>query len=254
MVIKIEDNSNVFEWKDAKFILAGEPGTWKTTFLAQGINPLFFCFDPGLGQLPVKNIRIKTPKDLIEADELICNLVASGKFDYTILVIDTLDEYINVLDDMAMEWAHQSYSAEIMKKVEVLGDLEKGAGYIYKNQMTMHFIKRWSDILPCPIGIISHIKFEQIGKGKDAIQKSVLAGMSEKMAKQLMGYVDHVIVTRKKVVGNNTTVYLNTEARIDCIGKSRGSEGLIPKPLIPQGLIWTRNPKENFDKFRAFFK
>lgn len=253
MAVKIEKNSGSLHWKDAKILLAGDSGSGKTTFTAQDERPLFLCHEDGLAQLPVDKIRITSCTELEDSINHLEQLVSTGQFNYTSIVQDGLDDFIPQCDDAVMEWAKTKYSAEVMTTVQGIGDIPNGQGWSQERMVVMYFIRRLSNF-PCAYIINSHTKQKTIGTGKNAYQKTCLNAPSERLANTIKGHMDHLVVIQQTEIGNVKKRRLNTADRIDCIGKSRGSDGLKPKPLLPNGIIWGDDPAENFKNFRAYFK
>ena len=254
----IKQNEAIQTWQNTKVLLGGESGVGKTTFAAQDEAPLFLCFENGLADLKVKCAEI-TNYSLME--KVLEELNGLRKdFPFTSIVFDGLDDYLIVIDEMVMTWARSKYKKEVMDNVQSIGDLPNGTGWARQRMYALHFIKQFAS-LPCALIILSHTKNKTIGNGANAYQKVVLNSPTERLSNAIKGFCDHVVIARTTVRGNQKTVYLNASDRMDCIGKSRGTDGKNPKPLIKDGLIWDQAkengddaPARNFKKFRELFQ
>jgi hypothetical protein len=252
MAIEISKNSNEQTWRGSKILIAGDSGCGKTTLAAQDEKPLFLCFEQGLAQLPVDFINVRSADDLLETVDYLRDLVKNKKFDYTSVVIDGIDDYLVVIDELVMKWAHSKYKKEVMDDVQGIGDIPQGNGWARQRLYCMYYIKELS-YLPCALVVLSHTKSVTLGNGANAYQKIKLNAPSDRLGNAIMGFMDHLIVIRTTVRGNSKVRYLNASDRMDCIGKSRGSDGKEPKPLVKDGTVLTDVPKENFDKIRSLF-
>lgn len=249
----IMKNNGDATWNNAKILIGGETGTGKTTLCAQDEKPLFLCHEEGLAQLPVDCVKITSYKILEELIEELKALVHEKKFPYTSIIQDGLDDYLPQVDNMVMEWAKTKYSKEVMDGIQSIGDIPNGTGWARQREYALYYIKQLS-MFPCAYIINSHTKQKTVGKGSSAYLKTDLNAPSERLGNAIKGYMDHVIIIRQTERGNKKVRYITTSDRMDCAGKSRGSDGLNPKPLITDGLVLTDDPKENFIKIRGFFK
>ena len=255
MAVKIARNSSTQEWKDAKILIAGESGVGKTTFAAQDENPLFICFEKGLASLPVDFVEAKDHVELEAIREHLIGLIKEKKFPYTSIVLDGLDDLVPLIDGMILAWAHSKFKKEVMDNVQGIGDIPNGNGWVRRLIYAKHWLNMFSQF-PCALILLSHTKQKTMGNGANSFQKIVLNAPHEGMGNSIKGFMDHLVVARTTVRGNQKTVYLNASDRMDCIGKSRGSEGKNPKPLVPDGIIWKQGPeapRENFENFRKLF-
>lgn len=249
----IRKNEAVQTWQGAKIMLAGDSGVGKTTWAAQDENPLFLCFEDGLAGLPVDYVSIKSYADMINTLDELKKMLVAKTFVYTSIVIDGLDDYLSTVDEMVMAWAKTKYDEAVMKSVQAIGDVPNGTGWQRQRLYCLSYLKEFS-LLPAALIVLSHTKQKTIGNGANAYQKTCLNSPSERLGNGIKGFMDHLIVARQTVRGNKKTTFINTDDRMDCIGKSRGSDGKDPKPLIKTGTIWGDNPKENFDNIRQLFQ
>lgn len=228
-------------FKAQKFAMLGAPGIGKSQFWSQDANALFVETEMGLNALEVYKIPIRCWEDLREAYAALNESVKSGKFPYSVIVIDTIDRLIDYATEEVIGKAKDFY-----KKIEIstISDIPNGSGWWKLKEMVNGFLAKL-ELFPCAIAYIAHLDIKRIKETTGEYDKATIS-IGGSLGDDLLAWSDHTLHIESHAIGDKLQRIVWTLPTQSKEAKSRGS-------LIPNGVRWGENMKENYDNFRKLF-
>lgn len=229
--------------------MMGHSGVGKSTFWSFANNPLYIQTEKGLNFLDVCKVECKCYADVMNViDELIKKYseCATNKteFPYDLIVVDTVDRFVDFAYQATLEWANQRY-----KKTgghETIQDIADGTlGWSIRQSLVGRLLIEL-DKLPVAKALIAHDELKTIKeKGTPDYTKTTIS-IGGKVGGDLLAWVDHNLLVVGKMQGDSLkrTVYTQPSQSREC--KSRGG-------IVKNGWVWSDNDVDNFKKLREQF-
>ena len=223
------------------FGMLGAPGIGKSEFWAQEPDVLFLDCEGGLNFLDVKKIEIRDMEDLREAFKLL--IAARDNFPYKLVVIDTLDRIVSYMDEDILSWARGKFKDG--GNIISIRDVANGGGWDMRREKMGKILGQFES-LPCAVAFVSHSegKRETDGTGKESVRKTI--SISGKLGTDILGWTNHVMHIQSSYMGDKVIRRIHTKPTASLEAKSRGG-------IIEDGMIWSGDMKDNYDKFRKLF-
>jgi hypothetical protein len=230
------------DFKSQRFGMLGLAGIGKSEFWAQDDNALFLNTEGGLNAFKVFEIPIRSWDDLREAYMALRKANEDGKFPYSVIVIDTLDRLIDYAQEEVISRAKDFY-----KKVEIntIGDIPNGSGWYKQKEMVMNFLTKL-EALPCAVAYIAHLDIKRIKEITAEYDKATIS-IGGSLGDDILAWSDHTLNIEAHRVGDKMQRVVYTIPTQSREAKSRGG-------MIPSGLKWSEDAKENYKAFRGLFK
>lgn len=225
-----------------KIGLLGQPGIGKSSFLAQDPNTLFFDLEGGLNFLRVMKIPIRDWEELREVYSALVKAKETGKFTYSMIVIDPIDRLIDIAEEHTIMRAKEFYKKT---EIETIGDIPEGKGWDTRRRMVSNFLGQLTKF-DCAIAYISHLEVKRIEEESRKYDKNTIS-IGGKVGGDLLGFTDHTLHIQAQLVGDKLIRTVYTKPTQSREAKSRGG-------IVPDNWKWSDNDKENWTKFRGLFK
>lgn len=229
-------------WVRQKFLMLGPSGIGKSEFWAQGEKTLFLEFEPRLDHLSVLKIPVRSWDDYKQSLELLYKEAQKPEFPYDTIVVDTGDKYVEKVTHEVIDWAQEKY-----KKIEIngIGDIPEGVGWFKTTTMAMVGLDKLTDLGKAAVVVICHIKEETIKEGGSEYKKATVS-LGGQIGTRILGWSDHTLHVRARYIGD--TIQRNMRTIPNQLLEAKSSGG-----IVPDGMVWTKDAKENYSKFRQLF-
>jgi hypothetical protein len=244
MQLPIEKTKPDLRFSVQKIGIIGQSGIGKSAFLAQEDKALFLETEAGLNFLEVYKIPIRTWNDLRDAYASLKEAQTKGNFPYTMIVIDTIDRLVDLAEEEIVSKAKDFYK-NIADQINGIGDIPNGAGWSKTRELIMNFFNKIEQF-DCAIAFVGHLSTKRIEEGVRKYDKNTISLWSS-MGNDVLAWADCILHIEAHLVGDKLirTVYSKpTQSRE---AKSRGA-------VVPDGMKWTDNDKENWNNFRKLYK
>lgn len=246
-------------WIMQKFLMLGQGKIGKSEFWAQNEKALFVETEPGLAHLSVLKVPVRNWQDIRElAGELIRvweemkkkhNVVSKSQltvdqckeFPYDTIVVDTLDRLVTYSNEECIERGRNKFPKN---KIDAIGDIPNGAGWFWSTSNIGNCLAKFEE-LPAALAIISHVKMEEVTEPTQKYHKKTIA-IGGNTGTSILHFVDHTLQIEAFRRGDDTIRKIRSKPQQELEAGSRGD-------IVPDGMEWNKNPKENFAKFRALF-
>ena len=232
------------KFKDQRFGMIGVSGIGKSGFWAQDPNALFLDTEGGLNAYGGINIaKIRSLTDAREAYRELLHLENQQKFPYSVIVIDTIDRLVDYANEETLNEAREKF-----KRIDIhsIHDVPEGGGWDRRRMKVSAFLNAIKD-LPCATAYVGHLENKTIRrKGETDYNKHTIS-IGGKIGGDLLSWTDHTMCVESVRVGEKlvrTVFTLPTQSRE---AKSRGG-------MVPNGIRWVEDDKENYSNFRKLFE
>lgn len=230
-------------WIDQKIGMIGAPGIGKSQFWSFGGKTLYIQTEAGLNHLAVMKLPCRAFQDLREILTALIQADQAGKFPYDTIVIDTIDELIDLVNEEVIRRGREKFS-KIAGDINSIGDVPNGAGWQWATEMTKMTLDKLEK-LPACIVYIGHRNMVEVKTATDKFHKASIS-IGGKTGQNLLAWPDHVLNVEAMWSGENLKRVVRTRPTQYIDAKSRGD-------VVPDGTVWESDMKVNYDKFRALF-
>lgn len=227
-----------------RFAMIGAPGIGKSAFWAEEQNALFIDTEGGLNALSVFKITIRCWDDLRQTYVELKKAKDLGKFPYSIIIIDTIDNLVQYCAEEVISKAKDFYTNNKVP-ISTLGDIPNAGGWYKTTELTMLMLNKFRD-LGCAVAFIGHLKNKKI---KDSVleYEKMTIDIFGSLGTDLVSWTDHVMFVESHLMGDKLSRIVLTKPTQSKEAKSRGN-------MIPSGMKWGDSTIENYKAFRALFK
>ena len=226
-----------------KFAMIGAAGIGKSEFFAQDENALFIEAEAGLNFLSVYKLPMRDYSDLREIYSALLEAVKAKKFNYSIIVFDTIDRVINCLNDEVVARAKEFYKKQA-NEINTIGDIPNGAGWFKAKELMLKTLKSFEQF-PCALAYIGHLSTKRIKDATLEYDKNTIS-IGGQMGEELLAWTDHTLYVDATMRGDKIIRTVYTKPRQSIEAKSRGG-------VVPDCWQWTNDMRENYLKFRSLF-
>lgn len=225
-----------------KFGMIGPSGIGKSEFWAQDENALFIEAEPGLNFLSVFKLPMRDYNDLREIYGALLEAVAKKQFNYSVIVLDTIDRVISCLNEEVVDKARGFY-----KNIEIntIGDIPNGMGWFKAKELMLTTLKSFEQF-PCAIAYIGHLSTKRVKDNTAEYDKNTIS-IGGQMGEELLAWTDHTLHVDAVMRGDKLVRTIWTKPRQSKEAKSRGG-------VVPDGTLWGSDMKKNYNEFRALFE
>ncbi len=230
-------------WIDQKIGMIGQPGIGKSMFWSHGGKTLYVQTEAGLNHVSVLKLPCRSFDDLKEILTALIQAQQANKFPYDTIVVDTIDELIDLINEEVIRRGREKFS-KIASEINSIGDIPNGAGWQWATEMIKLTLDKLEK-LPACIAYIGHHDMKEVKTATDKYHKSTIS-IGGKTGQALLAWADHVLNIEAVWSGQNLTRKVRTRPTQYMDAKSRGD-------VVPDGMVWVENMKDNYDKFRNLF-
>lgn len=226
-----------------KFGIIGQSGIGKSEFFAQEDKALFIETEAGLNFLEVFKVPVKSWADLRDVYSSLKDAQQKGNFPYTIIVIDTIDRLVDLAEEEIISKGKDFYK-NIANEINSIGDIPNGGGWNKTRELVMNFFNKLESF-NCAIAFIGHLSTKRIEEGVRKYDRNTIS-LWKGIGEDMLAWADAILHIETQMIGNRIvrTVYTcPTQSRE---AKSRGA-------VVPDGIKWTDDAKENWTEFRKLF-
>ena len=224
--------------------MIGRSGIGKSDFLAQDDKAFFIETEAGLNFVPVMKLPARSWEDLREIYALLKAKENEKPYPYNIIVIDTIDRVVDFAEEEIITRGKEFYK-NIADQINTIGDIPNGAGWAKTRELIMNFLNRLEE-LPCALAFIGHLQTKEVTEGVRKYSQHTI-NIGGKLGLDLLAFPDHILHVEATLIGDKLQRIVYTRPTQSREAKSRGG-------IIEDGIKWTENSKENWEKFRAHFK
>ena len=226
-------------WFSQKTGVIGPPGIGKSEFFSHGDKTLYIQTEAGLNHLRVMKVPVRSWDDF---REVYTQLLQASPFPYDTIVIDTIDKFVDLANQEAMERGRQKF-----KNIEIntVGDIPNGAGWAWATDLVENALGKLEE-LPAHIIFIGHLEMKEVKLPTSSIHKLTIS-IGGRTGSMLMAWCDHILNIQAVSQGTKSTRTIKTIPTSTLEAKSRGG-------MVLDGWVWSEVSADNYTKFRSFFK
>jgi hypothetical protein len=229
---------------DQKIGLIGASGIGKSTFFSFGDKTLYMQTEAGLNHLSVIKVPIRSFNDLKELLTALIQADQSGKFPYDCIVIDTIDELIDLINEEVIRRGREKFT-KLSNEINTIGDIPNGAGWQWATELIKLTFDKLEK-LPACIAFVGHLENKEVKTATDKYHKQTLS-IGGKTGLWLTAWTDHFLNVESTMNGQQFVRKVRTRPTQYVEAKSRGN-------VVPDGWQWIDSMQENWNKFRGLFK
>ncbi len=226
-----------------KIGILGQAGIGKSGFFAQEETALFIEAEAGLNFLSVYKVPARSWNDLREIYVSLKEAEKAGKFPYSIIVLDTIDKIVEYAEEEIVMRAKEFYK-KMADEINSIGDIPNGGGWSKTRELVMNLMDKLEQ-LPCGIAFISHLSIKHIEDGVRKYDKSTIS-LWAGVGNDILAWADHIMNVEAHMQGDRLIRTVYTKPTQSREAKSRGG-------IVPDGIKWGENEKENYVAFRKLF-
>lgn len=234
-------------FKDQKFGMLGMSGIGKSAFWSQEPNALFIDTEGGLNALEVYKLPARSWEDVGEIYLALKEAKKEGKFSYTVIAIDTIDNFVSYAAQEVVNKAQEFYKKAIEEgklEISTIGDVPNGNGWVKTTELVMKGLDHFKD-LGCAVVFIGHLKNKKIKDPHGEYDKMTI-DIFGSLGTDLVSWVDHCLYIDSQRMGEKLQRVCYTLPTQSREAKSRGG-------IIPSGARWGDDMGENYANFRKLF-
>lgn len=227
-------------WISQKIGMIGPPGIGKSKFWSF-CNGLYLQTEAGLNHLAVMKMPVRSWGDFRDIYSLLVQSMQTGKFPYDTVIIDTMDKFVDLAQQEAIERGRNKF-----KGIEInsVGDIPNGAGWAWSQDLVENALAKLEE-LPCAVVYVGHLEVKEVKEPTRSIHKQTIS-IGGKMGGMLTAWPDHLLNVNAGYVGNELKRVVRTLPSQTIEAKSR--EG-----MVKDGWQWTNDDETNWKTFRALF-
>lgn len=241
--LPMEKSKIDLSFKAQKIGCLGQSGIGKSDFFAQEENAFFVEAEAGLNFISCYKMPARNWQDLREIYRLLKEAEQSGKFPYSMIVIDTIDKIVDYAEEEIIIRAKKFYS-KVANEINTISEIPNGAGWNKTRELVMNFISKLEQ-LPCAVAFISHLSIKRIEDGVRKYDKSTIS-LWAGIGNDMLAWADHILHIEAHMIGDKLVRTVYTKPTQSREAKSRGG-------AVPDGIRWGDNAKENWQNFRKLF-
>ena len=243
LVLPIKKSEKDMSYAKQKFGMIGAAGIGKSEFWAQDKDAFFIEAEQGLNFLEVFKMPARNFEDLRNIFALLKEAELSGKFPYSIVVIDTIDRIVDYAEEEIVTRA-KSFYTKMANEINTVGDIPNGAGWYKCKDLVMNFLNKLAE-LPCAIAYVGHLNQKTFKDGVREVNKNTIS-IGGKLGLELLAWTDHTLHVEAHMMGDKLRRKVWTKPTQSKEAKSRGG-------VLPDGWEWKDDMKENYKYLRSIF-
>lgn len=230
-------------WEVQKTVMIGAPGCGKSTFPSFCEKALYLQCEAGLNHLSVMKTPVTSWAEWEATYTALMQAKQKGEFPYDMIVIDTIDKFVDCANSEAVEIGRNKYKSS---EINTIGDIPNGAGWGWGTDLVENALTKLEK-LGCHIFVIGHLDRKEVKDAAGVARHVQTISIGGKTGRAIMSWADAIMNIETKMIGNTMQRVVRTIPTAVIDAKSRGG-------VIKDGWVWSTNDKENWDKFRGLYK
>lgn len=220
--------------------MIGQGKSGKSEFWAQGKKTVFIETESGLNHLAVEKFPCRNWADIRNAVGRLIKAKDHPDFPDTV-VVDTMDRLV---DRSSQEVVERGRAKFPKSEINGIGDVPNGNGWFWQQTMIKEFLGTMEQ-LPCALVLISHIKQQEVDEIVRKYNRWTIS-IGGQTGTGILHFVDHTVMLQCQQQGDRLVRTLRTKPTSVYEAGSRGD-------IIPDGMKWGDNARENYLEFRKLF-
>lgn len=240
-------------WISQRLLMIGPPKVGKSKFFSFGDKTLYIQCEPGLKHLEVMKVVCNSWDQELTTDDdgiisggfrqIVSMLISAnntGEFPYDTIVIDTVDRWVDYINDEVVERGKEKFKAA---SIYGIGDIPNGQGYSGAKDTANIALSKLSE-LPACIALIGHLASKEISLENNVKMTIQTIALSPSIGMSICSWADQIL----NIEGGNKTGGRKVRSRPtgSIMAGSRGD-------LVPENMVWTEDGQSNYSKFRSLF-
>lgn len=221
--------------------MLGQSGVGKSSFWAAGDKTFFIECEAGLNFLETFKMPCRTWGDFLDIGAALHKAAQGGQFPYDTVVIDTADRWVQCATEEVINRGLAKFKAV---DINSIGDIPNGAGWNWLTNLTSVYMAKLEQ-LPAAIVFIAHLNTKEIKTRTQTYHRETIS-IGGKTGETILAWADHVLFVEAEQRGDSIKRTIRTRPAQTREGKSR--EG-----IVPDGVQWGENSKENYQQLRRLF-
>jgi hypothetical protein len=220
--------------------MIGPPKVGKSEFWSHGNKTLYIQCEPGLNHLSVMKVVCTSWAEFRDIYSLLVKDKEAGTFQYDTIVIDTIDRWVDYVNDEVVELGQEKFKAA---SINSIGDIPNGLGWSMAKNLVNLTLSKLND-LPACIVLVGHLAAKELTMENNVKMTFQTVALSPSMGTSILAWSDHIL----NIEGGNKTGdrKVRTRPSGSIMAGSRGD-------MVPENFVWGRESKVNYDKLRGLF-
>lgn len=227
-------------YRDQKFLMLGPGKSGKSEFWSQGKQTVFIETEAGLNHLDVNSYPCRNWDDIRSAVGKLIKSKNHPDFPDTV-VVDTMDRLVDRAIQEIVARGQQKFPKN---EINGVGDIPNGLGWFWQSTMIKEFLGAMEQ-LPCALVLISHLKQQEVDEIVRKYNRWTIS-IGGQTGTGILHFVDHTIMLQCQQQGDKLVRTLRTKPTTAYEAGSRGG-------IIPDGMKWGNDARENYLEFRKLF-
>ena len=245
LVLPTEPTLPTKRWEDQRFLLIGQAGVGKSTWVANDPDAFFIDTEGNLSHLGVKRLPCRSWDDFRAIYEALYAKATEGAFPYKTIVIDTADRWLALAEEEVIGRAREKYSAAVAAKIFTIGDIPEGNGWAQTTKLIMTALDKL-DQFPAALMLIAHVKQTKVEEPTQKYDKETVS-LWGGVGNNVLGWVKHTLHIQAMYTGDTLQRWIRTLPSKGLESKSHGG-------LVPDKMKWqTADLKAEWTAFRSLF-
>ena len=226
-------------WVNQKILMIGPPKVGKSEFWSHGEKTLYIQCEPGLNHLSVMKLPCNSWADF---GAIYTELSKADPCPYDTIVIDTVDRLVDYANNETIQMGREKFKSAT---IYTTGDIPNGAGWFWTKERMNNALVKLHNLDAC-IVLIGHLSNKEISLENQVKMNIQTISLSPSTGSTICAWADHILNIEGggEKSGNRK---VRTRPRASIMAGSRGC-------MVPEDMIWTRDSKANYTKFRGLFE
>lgn len=230
------------------FGVIGAPGIGKSTFF-QYANALYIQTESGLNHLSVFKLPCRSWAEAEAIKSALLKAKQAGPLPYSMVVIDTIDEFVKLADERTVERIHEKFPQkkdDVQSIFDYPAASDKGnPAWGWRRDYVMNYLKDLAMNLGVAVGYIGHMEHKDVKTPTQTFHKQTIS-IGGQLGTDLISWPDHFLTITAEKSGGVTKRYIRTITDATLDAKSRGL-------MVPDKFEITEDTKANWERFRKLF-
>ena len=241
--------------------MLGQGKVGKSDFWSRGDRTLFLECEAGLGHLSVMSMRCTCWDDVRKVGGLLYEEAIKlgfdpsnpkqtreeliGKFPYDTIVVDTVDRFVDYINEEVIHIAKEKYGPTVADKINSIGDIPNGAGWYWAANLSKNTLAKL-ELLPCAIVLIGHATVKEVKEDMRAAYDKSTISIGGQAGTNLLYWADQTLQMRARMNGEKLERCLRSRPAQSIDAGSRGE-------IVPDGFVVSEPMADTYARFRKLF-
>lgn len=222
--------------------MIGQGKSGKSEFWSQGKKTVFIETEAGLNHLNVESFPCRNWSEIRAAVGKLIKAKDHKEFPDTV-VVDTMDRLVDRSSQEVIARGRSKFP-KMADQINSIGDVPNGNGWFWQSTMIKEFLGAMEQ-LPCALVLISHLKQQEVDEIVRKYNRWTIS-IGGQTGTGILHFVDHTIMLQCQQSGDKLIRTLRTKPTTTYEAGSRGN-------VIPDGMKWGDDARENYLEFRKLF-